>query len=102
VGGDDGDATPDGKDETMAITERALLQRVNRRLLAMDQTVRRSRPVRAYVDAGYPNPYPHDLGKFFRINTRNGFLIETHVDLEGLARDVEALAPGEALAMEAD
>jgi hypothetical protein len=79
------------------VSERALLQRINRKLATEDEMIRRARPVSAYVKEGYPNPYPHDLGKYYRIDFNRNFMIETDVDLEALGRKLGALAAWEEL-----
>ncbi len=76
------------------VSERALLQRINRRLAADNEVVKKSRPV---YDQGRP-VYSSDLGEFFRINLLRNFLVEGNVDLEALGRELGVLREWESLA----
>ena len=71
----------------VAISERALLQRVNRKLRGSGEQIRTARSPRVELD----------LGRYFVVNVRGSFLANHHIDLEALARDLEALKPWEAL-----
>jgi hypothetical protein len=74
------------------VTERALLQRLNRKLAEIDEVVRKSRPIfdRGGIDPHWPI-YDSNTGKYFRIDTRRNWLEEAHVDLEALGREVGVL-----------
>jgi hypothetical protein len=77
------------------VTERALMQRVNRKLAKEDQMIRKSRP---FYDHGSRTPiFDQNTGEFFRINTARNWLVEGHVDLEVLARELGVLAAWEEL-----
>lgn len=64
------------------VAERALLARVNRRLAKDGKTLRRNRP----TDACFK-----ELGRFTLIDTGRGAVVEHHVDLETLARQLGVL-----------
>ena len=68
------------------VTTRAVLQRINRRLGADDEMVKKSRGAGAYA-----------LGDYYRIDVAKNFVVEKHVDPEALARRLGVLADYEAL-----
>jgi hypothetical protein len=91
-----------GKTQKMkaAVSLRALLQRVNRKLANEEELIRRTRPIYDVMggDTEHLRPiYDHNLGQFYRIDTRRNFVVETHVDLEAIARKLGAIAPWEQL-----
>ncbi len=74
-----------GKSRTLTkvpVSERALLQRINRRLVQDNGKVKAGRG---------------DLGAFYRIDTRLNGVVETDVDLEAFGRKLGVLAAWEAL-----
>lgn len=75
------------------VTERALVQRINRKLKPAGQQLRRAR--RVNVGGAYEEDC--NLGRYFVIDLYSGIL-SRDVDLESWARDAGALAPYEELA----
>ena len=72
------------------VTERALVQRINRKLAhggRLGQKLHKYRGGR----------WRTNLGDFYVIDGETGFLVQTHVDLEQYGRQVGALAEWEAL-----
>ncbi|MCC6807838.1 MAG: hypothetical protein IT381_10460 [Deltaproteobacteria bacterium] len=74
------------------VTERALIQRLNRRLAQVGwhgMSLKKTRSARAFMD----------LGEFYIVDHENNFVVDRHVDIEeearelGVLRDWEALAP---------
>jgi hypothetical protein len=76
-----------GKTETVPVTTRALIQRINRKLAAQGQTLRKARGASC---AG--------LGDYYVIDTRRNAVTLKRVGLEALGRELEALHPWESLA----
>jgi hypothetical protein len=70
------------------VTERALLQRINRKLAPEWQAVRKLRG----------DSHVHDLGRFYGLDTYRNTIEATHIDLEAWGRELGVLAPYEALA----
>lgn len=68
-----------------SVTTRALISRINRRLKRDDQMLCTSRGARNRFQ----------LGEFFVMDWRHNFIVETHVELEALGRELGALAPHE-------
>ena len=66
---------------TVPVTQRALIQRINRALRREDQILRQARGDRAR----------QDLGGFYVIDVRLNAVVSKDVDLEALARDLGAL-----------
>ena len=75
------------------VSTRAVVARINRKLAEVDEVLRRSRP--HYVE-GRPF-YDQNVGEFYRVDTRRNFLVQGHVDLEALGRELEVLKGYEAL-----
>lgn len=79
--------------QKVPVSERALFQRINRRLKQKDQLLRTARGVwdgpRWYENS--------DLGRFYIIDIHRNTLVSTHVDLEAYARKLDVLAPWEEL-----
>jgi hypothetical protein len=71
--------------EQVPVTMRALLQRINRRLAHNDEKVKALRGDR----------WRHELGDYYRIDLRVNGIIDKHVDLEALGRELKVLAPYE-------
>lgn len=69
------------------VSEKAVLARVNRRLDRDDQAVKKTRrkSIVSYI------------GEYTRVDYRRGGVVENHVDLEALAREVGALEPWETM-----
>jgi hypothetical protein len=77
--------------QKVQVSERALLARINRRLDKERELIRKCRP-----DArGYAT-----LGDYHRIDWHLNAVIDTHVNLEDLSRDLDLLKPWEVLARE--
>lgn len=68
------------------VTERALLQRLNRKLAADGQAVRSARGEAA-----------KHMGRFFTLDWRQTAVTGTNVDIEELGRELEVLQPWERL-----
>lgn len=84
--------------QKVPISERALLARVNRSLAKDDRVVRKSRVL---IDRGRPGSEPYfnpATGEFYMIDTRFNGMVEDHIDLEDLGREIEVLKPWETLA----
>lgn len=73
---------------TAPVTKQALLQRINRALKKSDQKVRTLRGDR----------WRSDLGDYFRIDLDRNVILEKHVDLEELGRELAVLHRWEHLA----
>jgi hypothetical protein len=84
----------------MKVSERALVARVNRVLKREEQKLRTARGL-WYSSGGcqhwQENP---DLGRYYRINTDRNVVIDTHVDLEVLGRELGVLGRWEQLSTE--
>lgn len=78
------------KNQTVPVTVRALLKRVNRLLEAKGHVLKRTRGARA----------EETLGAFYRIDQRRNVIVDKAVDLEALGRELEALKEYEHLADE--
>jgi len=74
----------------LGVSESAVVQRVNRKLKREMQALRKARG--AYR-AGFP-------GDFYVVDFNHGWVVETHVDVEDLARELEVLKPWERVATE--
>jgi hypothetical protein len=70
------------------ISERALIQRLNRKLQAQDQKLKTARGWRMQSHAG----------RFYVINSRHGWVEAKNIDLEEWGRERGALHPWEQLA----
>jgi len=72
------------------VSEGALLRRINRRLqrTVFQRVLKLREDSRAYFD----------LGRFYVIDCSSRFLVDSHVDLEELARELGVLRPSERLA----
>jgi hypothetical protein len=77
--------TTEQTQQTVAVGERALIARINRKLAHDDQALRTTRGERAYLD----------LGSFYILNLRTNFIDAYRVSLEDLGREVGALKPYE-------
>jgi len=74
------------KSAMVPITERALLQRINRRLRAGNEVLKRTR------DNGRAAA---ELGEFYALDISRNIITAVHVDLEEWGRDLGALRPWE-------
>jgi hypothetical protein len=77
----------------VAVSPRALLQRINRALAGDEEMVRKSRP-RIIEGQTY---YDHNVGEYYRIDFNRNFLVEPHVDLESLGKKLGVMHEWEAL-----
>ena len=73
------------------VTEQALIRRINRKLAREGQFGAQLHKYRG-------GRWLVDLGNFYVIDRDTGGLVQAHVDLEELAREVGALAKSEKLA----
>jgi hypothetical protein len=73
--------------EKIKVTEKNTLTRVNRRLVRDGERVQKIRP-----------RWQLNLGEYARIDRRINGHVETHVDLESLARELGVLGEHEAVA----
>jgi hypothetical protein len=79
---------PPKPNRSSPVTARALVQRINRRLAYKYEAVRQTRPgTRA----------ERELGRFYIVDFNRNAVLDMHVDLESLARELGALKPWEAL-----
>ena len=77
------------------VTERALVQRINRALAKQDRKLSKSRSF--YTSDGQGPHYNDNLGAFYVVDTNRNMLADSHVNIEGLGRSLEVLAEWEAL-----
>jgi hypothetical protein len=71
------------------ISERALLQRLNRYLIREeDQTIKKCRE-----DSRWYN----DLGDYYTVDIKTKAIVATHVNLEEMARELKVISKHEAL-----
>jgi hypothetical protein len=82
--------------QKVAVTERALFQRVNRKLKQNDQKLLTAR---GFWDGPHFHESP-DLGRHYIIDTYRNVIVDRHVDLEKYGRELGALAKWEVLAGE--
>jgi hypothetical protein len=78
--------------QKVPVSERALLQRINRKL-APDEQVRKARPFRD----GARLVYSSATGKYFRVDLASGTGIHPHEDIEALGRKLGVLRAWEEL-----
>jgi hypothetical protein len=71
--------------QTLPISERSLIRRVNRKLADDDQVLRMARGERA----------KRHVGEFYVVDTRRNFIVSRHIDLVMFAREMGALKPWE-------
>jgi len=76
--------------QLVPVSERALLQRINRKLAPDYEQVKKSRPSR----------FSDTLGEYYRIDMECNFILQTHEDIEKLGRKLRALDPWEELVRE--
>ena len=75
------------------VSERALIARINRKLAKQGEQLRRARATR---DGNHLIP-DNNLGWYFIIDVNRNFIVHTHIDLELLGRELDALANWEKL-----
>jgi len=75
------------------VSERALVGRINRKLAKKGQQLRRRR----VTWDGSNWLEDNDLGRYYIVDLERDFLVEHHVDLEEIGRDLKVLAGWEAL-----
>ena len=78
--------------QTVPVSERALLQRINRRLRDDVECVRKTR--QSLLER------QPDFGDYFRLDLMKNAIIDRDVDLEDLGRELKALASWESLQCE--
>jgi hypothetical protein len=76
---------------TVPVTPRAVIQRINRKLKPDDRMLRTARSPRV----------EQDLGRYFIVNFNRNRIVEQHVDLEDLGRELGVLAAYEHVVGEA-
>lgn len=82
------------KAQKVPVSERALIQRINRKLKGDDQKLCAARGT---WDG--PTWHPNsDLGRYYIIDISRNFLVSSNVDLEDYGRELKVLAPWEELA----
>ena len=75
----------------LGVSESAVVQRVNRKLKRDMQMLRKTRGARAFLD----------FGEYYVVDfTHGGNIVDTQVDVEDLARELEVLKPWERVATE--
>jgi hypothetical protein len=78
------------------VSERALLQRINRKL---DKDYQKVCKTRTYYERDGSGPYYEvSLGQYYLVDTHRNFMVQTHVDLEELGREVGVLSQIEQVA----
>lgn len=73
------------KRQTVPVSTRALIQRVNRKLASRGEKVRATRGTNAQLS----------VGEYYILNITGNYVSRPRVDLEQLARDENALQPWE-------
>jgi hypothetical protein len=81
------------------VSERALFQRINRALNHEDERLRVARGS-YYYESNCSRTWleDRDLGRYYQVDLCRNALIDTHVDLEALGRELRVLRPWEQLA----
>ena len=74
----------------LGVSESAVVQRVNRKLKRDMRMLRKTRGARALVD----------FGDYYVVDYTHGGIVESQVDVEDLARELEVLKPWERVATE--
>jgi hypothetical protein len=75
------------------ISERALFQRINRRL---KKDGRALQTARGFSDGTYWHENTN-LGRYYIVDVRRNFVVNHHLDLQELGRELEVLSPWEEL-----
>ncbi|HTV59602.1 MAG TPA: hypothetical protein VMJ93_12095 [Verrucomicrobiae bacterium] len=71
----------------VSVTERALMQRINRKLHEEGRCVKKTRGERAWTE----------LGACYVLDCEGNYIVEHHVDVEDLGRELEVLRDWEVL-----
>lgn len=69
----------------ISVSERAVIQRINRKLRPHDEMLRKSRGGRAM----------QSVGDYYVVNFDRNYIAQQDVDVEGLARELAVLKPWE-------
>jgi hypothetical protein len=77
-----------GKRQTVPVTARALVQRINRKLAAAGQRLKATRGAR----------WRGDLGDYYTIDTNRNCVVAKGVDPAALGREIGVLRPWESVA----
>ena len=85
------------KGTKVPVSERALIQRINRKLRADDEMIRTSRWIHSDRGGFYED---HNTGRFFIVDFRENLMCKSHVDIEELGHELGALKAWEELASE--
>ncbi|MCY2991305.1 MAG: hypothetical protein NTY19_26040 [Planctomycetota bacterium] len=78
------------KAQRAAVSKRAIIQRINRKLAPMDRKLKALRSQR----------WQSDLGDYYVVDLPRNFVVDSHIDLEAYGRELGALAAWETLAAE--
>ncbi len=81
-----------GRDVKVPVSERALVQRINRKLKDDSAVVKKARRTPSMEQDGF--------GRYFRLDYSGNRIVDKDVDLEVLGRDVDVLRPYEGLAQD--
>lgn len=73
------------KRDKVSVSRRAVIARINRKLIHSDEAIRATRGDR----------YRMELGDYYRLDFNRNFIMEKHVNVEELAREIECLSPWE-------
>jgi hypothetical protein len=73
-----------------AVSERAVIQRINRKLFPDHRRIKTSRSARAQ----------QDLGRYYMVDFKRNFIVDKHIDLEDLAIELKCLAAWEKVVAE--
>jgi len=79
------------KPSTVPVTERAQIQRINRKLRKEGEVLKTTGGMRAF----------QDIGRHYILDTSRNVCVGKHFDLEDLGRELEVLAHYEHLAQDA-
>ena len=71
--------------QTLLISERSLIRRINRKLADDEQVLRMARGERA----------KRHVGEFYVVDTRRNLIVSKHINLVMFARQMDALKPWE-------
>ncbi len=74
--------------QMVPVSQRALLQRINRALAKDEEMVKRLRGEK----------WEHEMGRYFKVDFNRNFVLEKHVDLEATAKELGVIKPWEKMA----
>ena len=84
------------KQQKVLVSERALIQRINRKLNAEDQKLKAAR---GFWDRQRNLHYDDtNVGRFYVVDLLRNFVVDSHIDLAQYARKLGAMASWEELA----